>query len=212
MKKTILLLAPILLVFCDLNAQESKGNYSFEFNVDPAALFDANAGSMFQMPNLKGRYFLAPDLAARFGVGFGFSSNKNFTDTDGDYYTKNTSVNVSLYPGIEKHLGTGKFEGYIGTDLGLIFNSEKYKQVTAADETITKNPNGLGYLGIGLNAVAGFDYYIFNNVFIGAEFSPGLMFRKYTDTVMDDVITNKGGTGFNFYLSSSSGIRMGIRF
>ena len=212
MKKTILSLAIILLAFGSMNAQESKGNFSLEFNVDPAALFDASAGSMFQMPNLKGRYFLSPDLVARFGVGLGFSSDKTFSDVDGDYYIKNSSMSVSITPGIEKHIGTEKFEGYIGADLSLIFSSGKLRNVMDADETITRNPYGTGYIGVGLSAVAGFDYYIFNNIFVGAEFSPGLMFRKYSDTVTDDVTTAKGGSGFNFYLSSSSGIRMGIRF
>ncbi len=202
----------ILTTYCSLSAQEVQGKYTLEFNLNPAALFDANAGAMFQMPNIKGRYFLASDLAIRLGLGLGFSNDKDFTDAAGDDYFKTSSTSITFSPGIEKQFGSEKFVGYIGAELPITNYSEKSEEKIGTVVTKTKNPYGNGNLGIGLNAVFGFDYYVLGNVYVGAEFSPGLMFRKYSDTVMDDITTTKGGTGLSFYLSSSSGIRLGVRF
>ena len=207
----ILSLLLLILIFCSgINAQEGK--YALDFNVNPAALFDANAGSMFQMPNIKGRYFLSSGMAARLGLGVGFSNDKDYTDIEGNEYMKSSSASITLAPGIEKGFGTEKFNGYVGVDLpiALYTNSTEVKVGTVT--TKTKNPNGAGYFVVGLSAIFGFDYYLFGNVYVGAEFSPGLMFQKYNDIIVDDTVTNKGGTGLDFYLSSSSGIRLGVRF
>lgn len=212
MNKILSLSAIILIACCSLSAQEGKGKYALDFTVNPAALFDANAGAMFQMPDLKGRYFIASDIAVRLGLGLGFSNDKDYTDTAGDVYDKYTSLYIRLSPGIEKQFGTDKFKGYIGADLPITSYTDKSQNNFGGVDTKIKNPYGEGYLGIGLNAVFGFDYYLFGNVYIGAEFAPGLIFRKYSDIVENDVVTNKGGTGFDFDLGSSSGIRLGIRF
>jgi hypothetical protein len=209
------ILCALMFVFFScacLSAQEPEGKYSLELNLNPAALFVANAGPMFQMPNIKARYFTGSDLAFRLGIGFGFSNDKNYTDTEGNDYTKTSSTNFTFSPGVEKEFGGDKFVGYIGADLPLTSYSSK-SETKVGDNTIkTKNPNSSAYFGVGLDIVFGFDYYILSHVFIGAELSPGLMFQKYSDTVIDGTTTNKGGTGLNFSLSSSSGIRLGVRF
>ncbi len=212
MKKIFISLGVIITAYCSLTAQEAKGKYTLDFNINPAALFDANAGAMFQMPNIKGRYFMASDIAVRLELGMGFNSDKDFTDAEGDDYIKNSSTSITFSPGIEKQFGSEKFVGYIGAELPITNYSEKSEVKIGTVVTNTKNPNGNGNLGIGLNAVFGFDYYLLGNVYVGAEFSPGLRFRKYYDTVMDDITNTKGGTGLSFYLSSSSGIRLGVRF
>ena len=212
MHKILSLLSVCIITSCSLTAQEGTGNYSLDFTVNPAALFDANAGSMFYMPSIKARYFISPDLAFRLGLGMNFNSSKDYDDTTGDDYDKYTSIYLRLSPGIEKQFGTEKFRGYVGADLPLSLITAKRQVSTDGTETNSKNPYGEGYVGIGANAVFGFDYYLFANVYVGAEFSPGLMFRKYSDTEDNDVVTDKGGTSFNFSLDSSSGIRLGIRF
>jgi hypothetical protein len=212
MNKILCTVAFIFISYCSLTAQDAKGNYSLEIIVDPAALFDANAGPMFQMPEIKGRYFMGSDVAIRLGIGAGFSSTKYFTDSEGNDYTKSSSSNVTLSPGIEKGFGTEKFVAYIGCELPITISSSKLDVSTNGDVITTKNPNSTAYFGVGLNAVFGFDYYLLDNVFIGAELSPGLWFRKYSDTSISGTTTTKGGTGLNFTFSSSSGIRLGVRF
>ena len=211
--KKILWTFTIVFITCVFsNAQEDKGKYAFDINLNPASLFDANAGAMFQMPNIKARYFYGSDIAIRLGLGLGFSNDKNFTDSEGNNYSKTTSSDITLSPGIEKEMGSDKFFGYIGVELPFSLYSYTMEQKVNDVVTKTKNPFGTGYFGIGLNAVIGFDYYILGNLYVGAELSPGFMFYKYSDTVTDDTVTNKGGTGMDFALSSSSGIRLGVRF
>ncbi len=151
-------------------------------------------------------------MAVRLGLDLGFGSDKTYTDPNGDDYMKSTSLDLFLAPGIEKQFGTDKVVGYIGAELPIGFYSYNTEVKVGTTTTETKNPNGTGYFGVGLYAVFGFDYYVFENVYVGAEFSPGLMFQKNSDTSVDGTVTIKGGTDMGFYLSSASGIRLGVRF
>jgi hypothetical protein len=203
----------IITTFCGiLTAQEPEGKYSLELNVNPAALFDAAAGSMFQMPEIKARYFLSSDVALRMGLELAFDNDKSYSDSQGNDYTKYTDTDITFLPGIEKEFGTGKFKAYFGGELPLEFSSSSREVKVGDDITKTSNPDGDSYFGIGLSAVFGFDYYILGNLFIGAELSPGLMFYKNSDTKTGNTITTKGGSELSFDLSSSSGIRLGVRF
>ncbi|MBN1598422.1 MAG: hypothetical protein JW894_09015 [Bacteroidales bacterium] len=212
MKKFLIITAIVLLAIPAVNAQEPSGNFAVDFNFDPAAIFDANAGPMFQMPYIKGRYFLSSKTALRVGFDFGFGSSKDYEDPDGDDYTKMSSANFSLAAGIEKQFGTDKFRAYVGGELPIsVYRSSS--EVSIADNTIeSTNPYGDDFFGIGLAAVVGFDYYILPALYVGAEFSPGFAFIKYRDQEVDNDVIEKGGNGFGFNISSASGVRIGVRF
>lgn len=212
MKKIFSLLVVAQILCGTLFAQENNGKITLDIYIDPAALFDANAGPMFQMPFIKARYFLSSDVAVRLGFDLGFGTDKNYTDADGEDYVKSTSFNFELAPGIEKQFGGDKFDAFIGVELPI--TSYSYNTETkVGDVTVSnKNPNGTGYFGVGLSGVIGCDYYVLENVYVGAEFSPGLMFYKNSDIVNDGTVTQKGGTQIGFSISSASGIRLGVRF
>lgn len=64
MKKILVPVLFALLVSLPSQAQvEPTGKYTIDLTFDPAAIFDAAAGSMFDMPMLKMRYFLQSDVA-----------------------------------------------------------------------------------------------------------------------------------------------------
>jgi hypothetical protein len=167
---------------------------------------------MFTMPLVKGRYYYAPGMAIRGSVGLGLSSSKTYADSTGDYSTTTSSTKLTLSPGIEKHLQKGKLVLYYGAELPISILSGKSKIEYDGGSYEVKNPSGNSYFGVGLNAVLGFDFYVFDNVYLGAELTPGLAFTKYFDTKSDGEVTTKGGSSTSFGLSSSSGIRLGIRF
>jgi hypothetical protein len=215
MKKLIGIFSLIMLFATAGNAQDVKGNYSIDFNLDPAALFDAAAGPIITMPYIKARYFIAADMAVRLGLGLQFGSDKNYTDPDPDVndYEKESYFGITFAPGIEKHFGSNKFFAYVGAELPITSYSEKYKEEIDGTSYTTKNPYGNAYLGVGLNFIGGFDYYVFNNFYIGAELAPGFAYKSYKDTEnADGEVVDKGGKETSFSLSASSGVRIGVRF
>lgn len=213
MKKIISILFISVFIFANTNAQEGKGKYAIDFNFDPAAIFDAGAGPMFQMSLIKGRYFISSDLAIRAGIGLGFGGNKTYTNVDPaiDDYVKNSSFLLSIAPGIEKHFGSDKFRVYVGGEIPFSTYSTKRETIVGATTTKDENPNG-GYTGVGFNIVTGFDYYLFDNFYIGAEFAPGFSYHKNKEVTFDGTITQRESTNYNFGLAAASGIRIGVRF
>lgn len=213
MKKIISILFISVFIFANTNAQESKGKYAIDFNFDPAAIFDAGAGPMFQMPLIKGRYFMSSSLAIRAGIGLGFGGDKTYTNVDPaiDDNIKNTSFYLSIAPGIEKHFGSDKFLVYVGGEIP--FSTYSTKRETKVGGTTTEDENlGGGYIGVGFNIVTGFDYYVFDNFYIGAEFAPGFSYRKNKEVTVDGTITQRESTDYDFGLTATSGIRIGVRF
>ena len=215
MKKSILVIIITLAIGVQVKSQDDfspSGNFSFDLNFDPAAIFDAAAGSVFTMPFIKGRYFLGSGSAIRLGLSAEFDSDKEYSDADGDISVKNSSMLIGIAPGYEKQFGTKRFYFYLGGELPITSYSTKSKAEYNGDTYVSKNPGNSGYFGIGLHFVIGVDFYIFPNFYLGAEFTPGYIFRKYYDETVDDDVTTKGGFGSSFGLSSSSGIRLGVRF
>ncbi len=213
MKKTLIILT-ILLLGLQAHAQDGftpEGKITIDLNFDPAAIFDAGAGSMFYLPYIKARYFIASDAALRLGFDLELEGDKDFQDADGDLYVKSSSAYFGLAPGYEKQFGSERFYFYLGADLPISVYSTKEVQDIGGTTIESKNPNG-GYFSIGVDFVVGIDYYIFPNFYIGAELNPGVSFMKYFDTSVDGTVTEKGGTGSYFGLADGSGVRLGVRF
>lgn len=192
-------------------SQESKGNFTVDMNFNPAAFFDAFAGPMFEIPYIKGRYFISSDMAVRLGFNLGAGGEKEYLDVDGDDYNKTSSFSWTIAPGIEKQFGSDKFIVYLGADIPFSSLSTKSKSEIAGTTIEGENLNG-GYFSFGVNGVFGVDYYLFPNFYVGAEFTPGFMYTKYKDEKIDGTVTDKGGSENSFQLGSSSGIRIGVRF
>lgn len=207
----------MLLIF-SVNAQDEQsstsagpaGPFALDMTFDPAAIFDADAGALFEMPMIKFRYFMTSDMAIRAGLGIGFGLDKDYLDVDGNNYTSTSNNSFTVALGIEKHFGTGKFSPYLGGQGTVTNYSDKVVTKIGDTETTNKNPNG--YLGFGLNAVFGADLYILPSFYIGAEFSPGFIFTKDKDESLDDIVITKGGSSIGFDLASTSGVKIGFRF
>lgn len=213
MKKILGILSLILLFATNNIAQDVKGNYSLDLNLDPAALFDANAGPIITMPYIKGRYFVASDMAARLGLSLQFGSDINYPNPDNDDYQKNSSFGITIAPGVEKHFGADKFFAYVGAEIPVTNYSEHYREGIDGTVYNTKNPNGNAYFSYGVNLILGANYYIFNNFYVGAELAPGILLIKYKDTEdADGNVVDQGGRVRRFSLAASSGIIIGLRF
>ena len=200
------------------NGQE-KGKNAFEITLNPAALFDASAGSLFQMPYLKARFFLQEDLAFSIGLGMNFNSGTSHPFNSNENIEKNTAFEFSLSPGVEKHLGSGRFSPYLGTALTLGWRTSGGKYIAGTTHITTHNiwtnGNYPAYFELGLSGLAGCDYYVTDNFYLGFEFSPGFSYTRYLEQERNNSgtsVTTPPSSFVNFSLFSSSGLRAGIRF
>lgn len=222
-----MVLAAIFTTTFAFAQKPAAGKWSTEviFNPFPPAISLNNING-----GIKFRNFLKERTALRLGLNLGGStivqkfSNPVNDKEEGE--RKNTNFNIIFLPGLEFHLaGTEKLSPYFGFDLGAGYytSNEKLTDIDPANnyrkdygrETTT---NSLTY---NLNLVVGADYYIAQNVFLGAEF--GL--RTSALQILDSKITYSGTavTPFNQPRSkvdsnigistlSVSGFRLGIVF
>jgi hypothetical protein len=179
---------------------------------------------------LKFRYFVADNLAAR--IGFNISSNSKTdhvlgNDDEVGTSTESTS-NVGFNLGVEKHFsGSERLSTYAGADLLLQLNSESQK-LTDTDYTGSNYVKGTsgkyktGSTGLGLRLVTGADYYIVKKVYLGGELGWGFLYTiardtkvnfKNGSTTIDEVSpAEEGARTFEVKPSVVGAIRLGFRF
>jgi outer membrane protein W len=172
----------------------------------------------FNAPSLRMRYFLADDLAARVSLSINNSSSKDYyyeladnAGGEGTEVNKISMTTISL--GAEKHFkGTDKLSPYVGADLayGMGNTSAKWDKFDGsdynADVTATvKAPSSM----IGLNLVAGTDYYFAQNFYVGLEL--GLGFSS-TSNKAKETIVNVAGTSTTTLEAPSNSSSFGNNF
>jgi outer membrane protein W len=185
------------------------------------------SGSNIRSFGLNGRYFLNKNLALR--LTYTGNSNNSLrkvnqfpdgTGLEGTYRQKMNS-NFVLF-GLEKHFsGTKRFSPFVGVELGIGRtvnkdngeNCDGYQYIGSyGREYINKQNN------YRVNTFIGFDYYITNTIYIGAEYQ----FLRYdlTNYVQNDqtvtqnnitTTTKRGDYSINNFSSNSqvSSLRLG---
>ncbi|MFY7669340.1 MAG: hypothetical protein ACOVQG_11370 [Crocinitomicaceae bacterium] len=178
-----------------------------------------NAASLsFNAPSLRMRYFLADDLAARVSLSLNNSSTKDYYyENDNNAGGEGTEINkismTTIALGAEKHFkGTDKLSPYVGADLvyGMGNTSAKWDKFDgadyAADVTATvKSPSSM----MGLNLVAGTDYYFAENFYLGLELGLGL---SSTSNKAKETVVNVAGTSTTTLLAPSKSSSFGNNF
>ena len=192
MKKIAIMLGAVLMT-SSLMAQKPSSddsNYSLEGMMN----YDAGNGFSWNAPNLRMRYFVNDNIAAR--VTLGISSDNTTTNVyeiggEGTGTIDEGNMGWSLGLGAEYHLsGTDKLSPYfsLGFELGSQSYSEEwsnglrdgddYQYVMDQTAEVSTSSSSFG-IGVG----AGMDYYIAENIYLGVEL--GFGFGTSTD---------KGGT------------------
>lgn len=178
MTKAILLAAAVVLTAGAANAQYKPvaGEQSLEVNFAPLG------GSPISIGGIKYRSFSSETTALRLGVFLGYgSSNKVTQDDDSaleqvELSDSKSTFSFNIQPGIEKHFaGTDRLSPYIGGvfALGFTATTEKEEQ-QVADKKVGITTTKGGNFSVGLNAVAGFDYYLASKLYLGTEVGFGL--------------------------------------
>ncbi|WP_461789130.1 hypothetical protein [Pedobacter sp.] len=206
----------------------SKGSFATELNFNP---FKGNLSFNNVLNQVKGRYFVSANLALRLGFNVNtLDSNLNYGNPYGAQSNfssderKSTSFGLNI--GIEKHFkGTKRLSPYIGAD--AFWGTRSAKQTISNNGSTTNVKNGWldvtyvqsgsglvytyrisegAYSRFGISAVAGFDFYMAKNFFLGYEFNLGY---SKTDFKSPDVTITGQSTSFTNYYSNNSTSKFG---
>ncbi|MBZ0205805.1 MAG: hypothetical protein K8H89_05735 [Flavobacteriales bacterium] len=205
MKRQLLAAVVILASVASTEAQAqyrpAGGEKNLELMVAPLG------GSPITMAGIKYRKFNSATKAMRMGVFLGFDNKTTITQDENsetkalELKKKESSITITVQPGIEKHMaGTERLSPYFGGYLDLSYTTKNKKDET--DLVLTNGNHELGYdqtksgsLGIGLNAVAGFDYYLAKSIYLGTELGFGLSTTMPMANKTESVVPNDDNTG-----------------
>lgn len=224
MKNTLLALSFAFTAALSAQAQDSSGTTASDFK--PVAgdktievgtsLYFGNNNYYYNNSGatLQFRKFTSDTHAFRIGASAHFDHNDY-----GNGIKSNFSV-LTFALGTERHFaGTSRISPYIGAELPLSIASSSYENKESTIKGAWSNGGqNRAFKAIGLNAVAGVDFYIVKNFYIGLEFGAGVAYRKYSDIKIDgkgDNFTNQtieGGKSISLSTFSNSGIRIGFVF
>jgi hypothetical protein len=210
MKKVILSVAIAFTAISGAFAQKQEGGEkNLEVNFAPLG------GSPIGMDGIRLRLFNADGTGAvRVRIGLGGTNDvtvraQSMTVANTaktvipELYDTKKSFNFSIRPGYEIHFeGTDRLSPYVGAELLFATGSETLiKEFHGASTTADNNLEAAakwstweaerkrGTTTFGLNAVAGFDYYFVDNLYLGAEIGFGFQTKKHKDqeiTVSND--------------------------
>ncbi len=180
MAGTILLVGATTAMDAQAQYRPEGGEKNLELMVAPLG------GSPITMAGIKFRSFSSATSAMRAGIFLGFDNKTTVTQDEDtkakmlELKKKESTITIGLQPGIEKHMaGTERLSPYFGGYLDLSFTSKS--KTEDAQLNLNNNTQQVGYtktksgsLGIGLNAVAGFDYYLAKSLYLGTELGFGL--------------------------------------
>lgn len=252
MKKTLLALAGGAISFAGF-AQEltdspsdfkpTQGDVTAELNLFSNGIFnDVQNPLSLNSGQLRFRYFLGDQVAARIGFGVASASTTNqfpddVNDPDEIGTQKRSASQIGLTLGIEKHFsGAERLSTYAGADILLAFTSAKetwedydgdgYEEDFSAEVKGTWSDDddptyGQAGLGLGLRLVGGADYYIAPKLYLGGEFGFGFLYNNPRD--IDATFDDDGDTteveqispvknSISINPSVTGAIRIGFRF
>ncbi|NDK56558.1 hypothetical protein [Pontibacter fetidus] len=179
-------------------------------NITTEVLFNNFGDISLNNGLLRARYFASDDLAYRLSLGLTYDYDKLSEEA-------HTSVfGLTLAPGIEKHFaGTNRLSPYIGAELPISIRSANYED----DDTTIKGATSMGganrgYFSVGLNAVAGVDFYFAKHFYAGVELGTGLSYFKNSEIEVEGPFNSKseGFHSVRFGQFVNGGIRVGYVF
>ncbi len=217
MKKKIFFLALALTATTGLFAQKQTGG---EKNIE--VQFSPLSGNPLSTNGIRFRMFNSESSAIRIGFGLGgdrvTTVRAQATEAIGStgqtvavdaLYDYESSFNFSIRPGYEMHFdGTDRLSPYVGAELlfGIGRNSfeREFWGGNAADARVENYSvfsltRTEGTTTVGLNAIAGVDYYIADNLYLGVELGFGL-----SRTTLRDVEVEIGDETSFLYTDAAS--------
>ncbi len=188
MKKVALFFAFAVACVSGVFAQkQTGGEKNLEVNFAPLG------GNPISTNGIRLRLFNSEATAIRIGLFIGGSSTSTIdqeADNDAnalELIDVEKSFSFSIRPGFEKHFaGTDRLSPYIGGE--ILFGMENTTSEDQIQDDFTEDDNFSytqitkgGSSTIGLNVVAGTDFYFADNIYLGAEIGFGFSRTKDKD-------------------------------
>jgi len=220
----ILFTGLILMSFTvSTRAQDDKGIKPITKSGSAAFIFSMSGfdnfglgGPAFAVPGETGyifhtgaKSFISDDLAIRAMLSFSSYNNGNDNEVE-----KSSEIGIGV--GIEKHLpAISSISPYIGGEIGFVSSSiESAHDINVDGTNSSQQPQGnykLSGSTIAINAIAGFDWFLFRGIAIGGEFALGFKTSSSTNTFTDGS-TSDGPSPNAFGITDGSNIHLAVYF
>lgn len=226
MKKIwILALAAMTAGFANAQDESASGDFKPEAGEKSLEVqFAPLGGSPISIGGLRFRSFSSATSALRANVFLGYNSESEILTQEVEdidqLETKevNSSFTISIAPGIENHLaGTDKLSPYMGAELPITYTSSTEKVETQVGDEVQNVKTTDGSLSIGINALAGVDFYFTKKMYLGTELGFGIQYQKELSTKVkpsegDAPDPVKNGSSFTIAPNVQGQIRLGFIF
>ncbi|MEX0602974.1 MAG: outer membrane beta-barrel protein [Bacteroidota bacterium] len=216
MKKILVVLLALVLTGSMAFGQEVNPNITAG---SKALLFSFNGLAFLAAGNfdggIGGKFFLSDMMAVRVGLQFASASATN--PWPGVVTPPNTSVDgtqsatqFGVGGAVELHLAKGRVRPFIGGGVGFSTTSTESKDPERgnpppAQTTVKNNANGETIGGmtfvagssIEVYGLVGFEYFLYNEISLGAEYRVGFMSLSQKDQEISSgsvTVTTKGGS------------------
>lgn len=206
MKKKIFFIALALTATTSMFAQKQTGD---EKNLE--VQFAPLGGSPVSISGIRFRMFNSENTAIRVGLNLGGSSTTTVNSQPAEdnstgtivsipeLYDTDKSSTIALRVGYEKHFdGTDRLSPYIGADLSFGIGRNSFEREYFGPNTENQANNNEvnnfatwtmtrkeGSTTFGINAVAGFDFYFTDALYLGAEIGFGFQSSKLKDVEVE---------------------------
>lgn len=191
--------------------------------------FTPFGSSPININGVRFRKFIDPTRVFRVNAFLGYDldtnikQQANFTINNLSLKTSSSVFSINIRPGFEKHLaGTSRLSPYFGGELDFAIQNSSAKeefQNDNSDKYQTNIINENGFLRVGLNAIAGMDFYVAKKLYLGTEFGFGFSYINLLDVELESdeqgftkPESQKRGSSFNFGPNVNAQIRLGYAF
>ncbi len=206
-KVTIVLLA----VFCLASLAFAGDAMPKSKAGDKAWLFSFNGLGNLGAGNYGGgvgaKYYFQDDMALRFGLGFGLNG-QTVKGTNGAPDQKDNTTTFSIVPAVTYTFASnGSVSSYIGGQAGFWLSTRTLENMGNDKDVTTTTTFGVG-------ALAGFEWFCYENISLGAEyslmFSTGSGSREVTNGGV--AVKTDAPTSTNFNLGGAGSLTLAVYF
>ncbi len=192
--------------------------------------FEPFGDNPISINGIRARFFNSPRKAFRLNVFAGYNSDTDITQQENSEFDllelkdRNSTFSLNFRPGYEWHLkGTKRLSPYFGTELDLAYQTTRRRTETQNNDdvnfTLTKNGGSSGFFRVGVNAIAGFDFYVAKKLYLGTEMGFGASLSNFLDRKVESDVTGftepdpeKQGSSFDLGPNVNVDIRLGYVF
>ena len=168
-------------------------------------------------------YFLSSDAAVRVGLQVGTTSTKTPSAINGNSDREMSTFDLGLGADYLMYMGGGRVKPYMGAGVGFTLGSSNDKKSVAgspANGTVLEVSNyrgGADGFGLSVAAIAGAEFYLYNEISLSAEYRLGLLSMgtgsdSETKIQGAPTVTAKGSSTFNLLGFGAAGATVHIYF